>query len=68
MKGHKKHDHHPHDHMAAMPEFNKPHWEKNVSEVDSMETRYCSEMGACEEYKKQVDGLVNYAKKHRAQH
>lgn len=68
MKGHKKHGHHPHDHHAAIPQFHEGHWEKDVQEVDSMDTRYCSEMGAKEELKKSVDGLVNYAKKHKAMH
>lgn len=28
MKEHKKHGSHPHDKMAAMPQFNEGHWEK----------------------------------------
>lgn len=57
-----------HGTVAAMPQFNKDHWVKDVAEVDSIEMRYASEMGTCEEYKKSVDGLVNYVKKHKAMH
>lgn len=54
--------------VSAMPQFNQGHWEKTKEDVAAMDTRYASEMGACDEYKKSVDGLVNYAKKHRAEH
>ena len=68
MKGHKKHGHHPHDHHAAMPQFNEGHWEKDIQEVNSMDTRYCSEMDAVSDYKKMVDNQVAYANKHKAMH
>jgi hypothetical protein len=65
---HKKHKHHPHDKMSAMPQFNQPHWEKKPPEVELGGGRYSSEMNQCEEYKKDVDGLSNYVKSHRAKH
>lgn len=65
MKGHKKHGSHPHDTKAAMPQFNEGHWEKNVNDVDCAGGRYSSEMGQAEEYKKDVDALSSYVKKHR---
>jgi hypothetical protein len=67
--GHKKHDHHPHDKMAAMPQFNEGHWEKKPADVEVGGSRYSSgEMNQCEEYKKDVDGLAHYVRKHKAQH
>ena len=41
------------------------HWEKRPEETEVAGGRYCSEMGASEELKSQVDGLANYVKKHR---
>ena len=66
--GHKKHGHHPHDKMAAMPQFNEGHWEKKPGDVETAGGRYSSEFNQEEEYKKSVDGLANYAKKHREKH
>jgi hypothetical protein len=68
MKGHKKHGSHPHDKMAAMPQFNEGHWEKDLDDVTVADTKYGSEFGQVEEYKKSVDGLANYAKKHKEKH
>ncbi len=72
MKEHKhhhvKHGHHPHDHMAAMPEFHEGHWEKKMSDVSVADGKYSGEMDQAEEYKKSVDGLAAYAKKHKAKH
>lgn len=68
MAGHKKHGQHPHDKMSAMPQFHEGHWQKDVQEVNSMETRYSSEMNECADYKKMVDNQVAYAKKHKAMH
>lgn len=65
MKEHKKHKHHPHDKMAAMPQFNEGHWQKNYDDVEVADTKYSSEFGQAEEYKKSADGLANYAKKHK---
>lgn len=63
--GHKKHGSHPHDKMAAMPQFHKGHWEKALSDVDVADTKYSSEFGQEEEYKRDVDDLAHYAKKHK---
>jgi hypothetical protein len=68
MKEHKKHGNHPHDKMAAMPQFNEGHWEKKSSDVELGGTRYSSEFGQAEEYKKDVDALSAYAKKHKMQY
>lgn len=68
MKEHKKHKPHPHDKMAAMSKFNEGHWEKKMEDVDVADGKYSSEMNQAEEYKKSVDGLANYAKKHKAAH
>jgi hypothetical protein len=68
MKEHKKHKSHPHDKMAAMPQFNEGHWEKKQSDVEVGGGRYSSEFGQSEEYKKDVDGLAGYVKKHKAKH
>lgn len=67
--GHKKHGHHPHDKMAAMPQFNEGHWEKKMSDVSVADGKYSSgEMNQGEEYKGDVDGLASYAKRHKAKH
>ena len=63
--GHKKHGHHPHDHMAAMPQFNEGHWEKKMTDVDTADGKYSSEMNQSEEYKHDVDALAAYARKHK---
>jgi len=43
----------------------KDHWEKPIEDVEVMDTRYASEMGACEELKEQVDKLAQYGRKHK---
>lgn len=65
MKEHKKHKAHPHDKMAAMPQFNEGHWEKKSADVEVGGGRYSSEFGQQEEYKKDVDALSSYVKKHK---
>jgi len=65
MKGHKKHGSHPHDKHAAMPQFHEGHWERNPGDVEVGGTRYSSEFGQQEEYKKDVDALSSYVKKHK---
>lgn len=65
---HKKHKHHPHDKHAAMPQFNEGHWEKKMEDVSVADGKYSSEMNQGAEYKKSVDGLANYAKKHKEKH
>ncbi len=62
---HKKHKSHPHDKMAAMPQFHEGHWEKKSADVSVGGSRYSSEFGQAEEYKKDVDALASYAKKHK---
>lgn len=54
-----------HGKMKAMPQFNEGHWSKKVEDVQLGGSRYASEMGACEELKKSVDGLSGYVKKHK---
>ncbi len=54
---------------GAMKKFNEGHWEKKHSDVSLGGTRYSSgEMNQGEEYKKDVDALSGYLKKHKAQH
>ncbi len=57
-----------HGKHAAMPQFNKGHWEKDLSDVESAGGRYASEMNTAEEYKKSVDGLAGYVRKHKEKH
>ncbi|CAB4132293.1 hypothetical protein UFOVP256_17 [uncultured Caudovirales phage] len=69
MKEHKKHKHHPHDKVSAMPQFNEGHWEKKMEDVSVADGKYSGgEMSQGEEYKKSVDALAGYAKKHKAAH
>ncbi len=68
MKEHKKHGAHPHDKMAAMPQFNEGHWEKKMEDVTYSDGRYSSEMNQGEEYKKSVDSMNSYIKKHKEKH
>lgn len=57
-----------HGKMAAMGKFNEGHWEKKMEDVMVADGRYSSEMDQAAEYKKSVDGLANYAKKHKEKH
>lgn len=41
------------------------HWEDKVEDTEVADIRYCSEMGARQELKAQVDGLANYVKKNK---
>lgn len=52
----------------GMPYFEKEHWQKNVEDVSVANGKYGTEFGNAEDLKKSVDGLANYAKKHRAKH
>jgi len=65
---HVKHKGHPHDKMAAIPQFNQDHWEKKMSDVAVADGRYSSEMDQSAEYKASVDALASYAKSHKAKH
>ena len=54
---------------GAMKQFNEGHWEKKESDVSLGGSRYSSgEMNQAEEYKKDVDDLSGYLKKHKAKH
>lgn len=53
---------------AAMPQFNEGHWEKKPEDTIVGGSRYASEMNTNEEYKRNVDGLAGYVKKHKPQH
>lgn len=72
-KAHSEHKHghkaHPHHKGAGMSYFEKDHWQKKVDDVQVADMKYSpSEMNQMEEYKKSVDGLSGYARKHKAQH
>lgn len=54
-----------HGKHMAMKQFNEGHHEKMLSDVDMQDSRYCSEMGAADELKGQVDKLAGYVKKHK---
>lgn len=62
------HSREAHAKMKAMPEFKEGHWEKDPGETETAGGRYASEMNANGEYKKAVDGLAGYVKKHREMH
>jgi hypothetical protein len=68
MKEHKKHGQHPHDKIAAVPQFKEGHWENKMQKPSVAEGKYSSEMNQAEEYKQQTNGLANYAKKHKMKH
>ena len=49
-----------------MAQFNEGHHEKKMSDVSVADGKYSSgEMNQAEDYKKSVDGLAGYAKKHK---
>ena len=53
----------------AMAQFNKGHHEHKMADVSVADGKYSSgEMSQAEDYKKSVDGLASYAKKHKAKH
>jgi len=55
--------------MNATGKFKEGHWEKPVSDVTVSDGKYSNgEMNQMEDYKKSVDGLSNYAKKHKEKH
>jgi len=53
---------------GAMKNFNEGHWEKKMADVSVADGKYSSEMNQAAEYKASVDGLANYAKKHKEKH
>lgn len=55
-----------HAKMPAMAKFNEGHWEKKMDDVSVADGKYSTgEMNQGEEYKKDVDALASYAKKHK---
>lgn len=56
---------HPHHKGAGMAYFEKDHWQKDVKDIELADGKYSSEMNQEEEYRKSVDGLASYAKKHK---
>lgn len=63
---------HPHHKMAAqhskggkLDHQGSEHWEKGVEDTKVANGKYCSEMGAKEELKGQVDKLANYVQKNK---
>lgn len=58
-----------HAKMPAMAKFHEGHWEKKMQDVSVADGKYSGgEMSQGEEYKKSVDALAGYAKKHKAAH
>lgn len=53
---------------GGMPYFERDHWEKKMDDVSVADGRYSSEMNQEQEYKKSVDALAEYARKHKAKH
>lgn len=51
--------------VKGMPYFEKDHWEKKMDGTNVADGKYCSEMGAPEELKSQVDALAAYTKKNK---
>jgi len=60
------HSREAHAKMPAMAKFNEGHWEKKMEDVSVADGKYSTgEMNQAEEYKKDVDALASYAKKHK---
>jgi len=58
-----------HGSVKAMAKFNEGHWEKKMADVEVADGKYSGgDFSQAEEYKKSVDGLANYAKKHKEKH
>jgi hypothetical protein len=53
---------------GGMPNFQREHWQNNISDSETAGGRYASEMNTNAEYKHNVDKLAGYVKSHRAQH
>jgi hypothetical protein len=68
MAEHKLQKMHPHHKGGGMPYFEKDHWQKDVKDVTVCNEKYGTEFGAPEEYKKSVDALSAYAKRHKEKH
>jgi hypothetical protein len=50
---------------GLMQPMGSSHWEEKVPDTEMQDSRYCSEMGAKEELKGQVDALASYVKKNK---
>jgi len=59
---------HPHHKGKGMAVMKEGHWEKAHSPAKPAGGQYCSEMGAPEELKSQVEKLSSYVKKNREKH
>lgn len=62
---HKKHGAHPHDKMAAMPQFHEGHWEEKPGDSMTGGSRYAPEFGEKTMGKESVNKLASYVKSHR---
>jgi hypothetical protein len=56
---------HPHQKGRGMSAMREGHWEKKVEDTKVADGKYCSEMGAKEDLKGQVDKLAGYVKSHK---
>jgi hypothetical protein len=65
---HKKMKSHPHHRGGGLPEFHEGHKEHAVADVMYADTKYGSEFGQGESYKKSVDAANAYIRKHKAHH
>ena len=52
-------------HKDAMGQFNQGHWQNKPGSTSVGGGRYSSEFGQQEEYKKDVDALSSYVKRHK---
>ncbi len=59
------HSREAHATKKAMPQFNEGHWEKKLDDTNVADGKYTSEFGQAAEYKRDVDALASYAKKHK---
>jgi hypothetical protein len=58
-----------HAQMDGRGKFKMGHWEKPVEDTMVGDGKYSSgEMNQMEDYKKSVDGLAGYAKRHKEKH
>lgn len=52
-------------HAGLKQPMGSAHWEKKIPDTMVADGKYCSEMGAAEELKGQVDKLASYTKKNK---
>lgn len=55
-------------HTDAMSQFHSSHWEKKPGDVSVANTKYGTEFNQAEDYKRSVDALASYVKKHKPTH